>query len=236
MSWAYVWGKASTGKRSAKLFVPAILMFGVLPDIDLFLRRFGVVHHTFTHSFFFWLVVFAPFLIVFQLKAIPYLVSVFQHFAFGDFLVGDVTILWPFSTSFYGFSIPMPSALDASLEVAGLLLAIGVICLNGDLRRLLSTKASNIFMFLPSIALLASMLVLEVDAQTPISTAYTMFQDASIAAILLAHIIMVVFLAVSTMQGLRGRVQSSSRRSSVTFTANSRERAHYTFIVGKPRK
>lgn len=93
MTWAYVWGMAFARKRSTKLFVPAVLMFGVLPDIDLFLRRFGVVHHTFTHSFFFWFVVFAPFLMVFRLKAIPYLAAVVQHFAFGDFLVGSVTIL-----------------------------------------------------------------------------------------------------------------------------------------------
>lgn len=210
MTWAYVWGMAFARKRSTKLFVPAVLMFGVLPDIDLFLRRFGVVHHTFTHSFFFWFVVFAPFLMVFRLKAIPYLAAVVQHFAFGDFLVGSVTILWPFSTSFFGFNIPMPSALDAALEVAGLLLAIVVICLNGDLRSMLSTKTSNIWMFLPSLALLASMLVLEVDTQTPISAAYTLFQDAPIAAILLAHIVLVVFLAVSTMQGFRGLAKAST--------------------------
>jgi membrane-bound metal-dependent hydrolase YbcI (DUF457 family) len=220
MTWAYVWAMVFARKQSTKLFVPAVLMLGVLPDIDLFLRRFGVVHHTFTHSFCFWLVVFAPFLIVFQLKAIPYLAAVVQHFAFGDFLVGSVTIFWPFSTSFFGFDISMPSALDSALEVAGLSLAIGIICLNGDSRRLLSTKASNILMFFPSLALLASMLVLEVDAPAAILTAYTLFQSAPIAAILLAHIVMFVFLAVSTMQGFRGFVQASVRRISVTFAAN----------------
>lgn len=211
MTWAYVWGIAFARKQSTKFFAPAVLMFGVLPDIDLFLRRFGVVHHTFTHSFFFWLVVFAPFLIALRLKAIPYLAAVVQHFAFGDFLVGSVTIFWPFSRSFFGLNIPMPSALDAVLEVAGLLLATGIICLSGDLRGLLSTRASNIWMFLPSIALMASMLVLEVDAQTSILSAFILLQNEALVAILLAHVALVALLGVSTMQGLRGIAKASVR-------------------------
>jgi membrane-bound metal-dependent hydrolase YbcI (DUF457 family) len=78
-----------------KLFVPAILMLGVLPDIDLFFGRFGVVHHTFTHSLFFWLVIFAPFLLVFRRESIPYLAAVVQHFAFGDLLVKKTPLMLP---------------------------------------------------------------------------------------------------------------------------------------------
>jgi hypothetical protein len=204
MSWAYVWGTAFARRRSAKLSVPAILMLGILPDVDLFLRRFGVVHHTFTHSLVFWLVIFAPFLMVFRLKAVPYFAAVVQHFAFGDFLVGTVTILWPFSNTFFGFNIPMPSALDSALEILGLLLAVGIVLFNGDLRRLLSAKASNFLMFLPCLALLASMLVLAVDTHTALLVAYVLFENGAIAAMLSAHIILVVFLAVSTLQGLRG--------------------------------
>ena len=53
MSWAYVFAVAFAGKRGGKLFIPAILMLGVLPDVDLFLEGFGVGHHTFFHSVFF---------------------------------------------------------------------------------------------------------------------------------------------------------------------------------------
>jgi hypothetical protein len=207
MSWAYVWGAVFARRRSAKLYVPAILMLGILPDVDLFLRRFGVVHHTFTHSLVFWLVLLAPFLMVFRLKAAPYFAAVVQHFAFGDLLVGNgVTILWPFSSTFFGFNISMPSALDSALEILGLLLAVGIILFNGDLRRLLSAKVSNFWMFLPCLALLTSMLVLAIDTHTAL-VAYTLFENGAIAAILLAHIILVVFLAVSTLQGLRGLIK-----------------------------
>jgi len=48
-----------------KVFFPAVLMLAVLPDVDLFLWGFGVEHHTFTHSLFFWFVLFVSFLSVY---------------------------------------------------------------------------------------------------------------------------------------------------------------------------
>jgi hypothetical protein len=207
MAWAYVWAVAvwaliSRDRRGGKLFVPAILMLGVLPDIDLFFGRFGVVHHTFTHSLFFWLVIFAPFLLVFRRKSIPYFAAVVQHFAFGDFLVGKVMILWPFSLSYFGFNIAMPSVLDVALETAGLLLAAGIVIFNGDLRRLLSVDSRNILMLLPFLALLASMLFFAVDRPIVPLVAY-IWSRKSLTIIVLDHIILAIFLAVSAAQGLR---------------------------------
>ena len=126
MAWAYVLAVLFAGKRWGKLFVHAVLMLGVLPDVDLFLGGFGVVHHTFTHSLFFWLVLFAPFLVVYRGRVIPYFVAVVQHFAFGDFFVGTVMLFWPFSFSYFGFNTAMMSVFDVALESLGLLLAAGV--------------------------------------------------------------------------------------------------------------
>jgi hypothetical protein len=207
MAWAYVWAAIvwaviSGGKRGGKLFVPAILMLGVVPDIDLFFGRFSVVHHTFMHSFIFWLVIFAPFLLVFRQESIPYLAAVVQHFAFGDLLVGRVMILWPFSSSYFGLNIAMPSVLDVALETAGLLLAAGVITFNGDLRLLFSVDMRNIPMFLPLLALLTSMLFLAVDWPIIPLVAY-IWSRKLLTLIVLEHIILAIFLAVSTAQGLR---------------------------------
>jgi hypothetical protein len=207
MAWAYVWAVIvwaliPRDKRGGKLFVPAILMLGVLPDIDLFFSRFGVVHHTFTHSFFFWLVIFAPFFLVYRGKSIPYFAAVVQHFAFGDFLVGKVMILWPFSLSYFGFNIAMPSVLDVALETAGLLLAAGIVIFNGDLRRLLSADKRNILMLLPFLALVASMLFFAVDRPIVPLVAY-IWSRKLLTIIVLDHIILAIFLAVSTVQGLR---------------------------------
>jgi len=202
MAWAYVWAMMFAGKRRGKLFISAVLMLGVVPDVDLLLQGFGVVHNTFTHSVFFWLVMFTPFLLVFGRKLIPYFVAVAQHFAFGDFLVGKVMIFWPFSPLYFGFHITMPSTLDVALETAGLLLAAGIVYFSGDLKRLLSVDTHNIPMFLPSLALVTSMLFFAVDWPIIPLVAY-IGSSPLLATLVLAHIILAIFLAVSTAQGLR---------------------------------
>ena len=202
MAWAYVWAVLFAGKRWGKLFIPAVLMLGVMPDVDLLLRGFGVAHHTFTHSLFFWFVFFAPFSAVYRRKSIPYLVAVVQHFAFGDFLVGEVMIFWPFSASYFGFDTAMVSVLDVALETAGLLLAAGIMFFNGDLRRLLSVDMRNIPMFLPLLALVTSMLFFAVDVPIIPLVAY-IWSSPLFATIVLAHIVLVIFLAASAAQGLR---------------------------------
>ena len=135
MSWAYVFAVAFAGRRGGKLFIPAILMLGVLPDVDLFLEGFGVGHHTFFHSVFFWVALFVPALLIFRWKVVPYLAAVLQHFAFGDFLVGELMLFWPVDLSYFGFNNSMLSVFDVILEAAGLLLAVGIMYFNGDLKR-----------------------------------------------------------------------------------------------------
>lgn len=202
MAWAYIWALTFNGKRGGKLFVPAVLMLGVVPDVDLLLKEFGVVHHTFTHSLFFWFVVFVPFLAVYRLKLIPYFVAVVQHFAFGDFFVGKVMIFWPFNPVYFGFKIGMPSLLDVGVETVGLLLAAGIIFVNGDLKRLLSVDVRNVLMFLPFLALVTSMLFFAVDWPIIPLVAY-IGSSPALTTLVLGHTVLAVFLAVSTVQGLR---------------------------------
>ena len=202
MAWGYVWAVVFAGKRGGRLFVPAVLMLAVLPDVDLFLGGFGVEHHTFFHSLFFWVVLFVPFLAVYRGKVVPYFVAVVQHFAFGDFFVGKVMLFWPFSLSYFGFSTAMMSVFDVALETVGLLLAAGIMYFNGDLKRLLSVDKRNVLMFFPFLALVSSMLFFAVDV--PISPLIShILSSKLLATIVFAHIILVVFLAVSTVQGLR---------------------------------
>jgi hypothetical protein len=202
MAWAYVWAVVFGGGRGGKLFVPAVLMLGVIPDVDLFLQGFGVVHHTFTHSLVFWFVMFAPFFVVFRLKSVPYFAAVVQHFAFGDFLVGNVMIFWPFSELFFGYNIAMPSVFDVALEMAGLLLAAGIVFFGGGLRRLLLVDKRNVLMLFPFLALVASMLFFAVDWPIVPLIAYV-WSSKSLTIIVLGHVFLAIFLAVSTAQGLR---------------------------------
>jgi len=192
-------------------FVPAILMLGVLPDIDLFFWRLGVVHHSFTHSIFFWLIIFAPFLLVYRLKPMPYLAAVVQHFAFGDLLFGNVMIFWPFSLSYFGLNLAMPSVLDVAAETAGLLLAAGIVIFNGDIRRLLSVDARNFLMLFPLLGLLASLLVFAVDRPTTMPLVAYIWSRKLLTILVLDHVILALFLAVSTLLGLIAIVRTPSR-------------------------
>lgn len=149
MVWAYVWAVVFLGKRQEKISVPAVLILGVLPDVDLFLGGIGVFHHTFMHSLFFWLLIFAPFFFVFRRRTVAYFVSIAQHFAFGDFLMGSIMLFWPFSQSYFGFNISMSSMPDVAIEIAGLILAAGISYFNGDFRRMLSMDIHNVLMFVP---------------------------------------------------------------------------------------
>jgi hypothetical protein len=207
MAWAYVWAVAiwaliSSNKHGRGLFVPAVLMLGILPDIDLFLGNSEMIHRTFTHSLTFWLVIFVPLLLVYRRKSIPYFVAVVQHFAFGDFIFGKVMILWPFSLSYFGFDIAMPSLPDVVLETFGLLLAAGIILFNGDLRRLLSVDNRNKLMLLPLLSLVASMLFFAVDWSIVPIVAY-IWSRKLLTILVLDHLILATFLVVSTAQGFK---------------------------------
>ena len=210
MTWAYVFATASywlfnRGKPKGKLFVPIVLMMGILPDADLLLSPFGVEHHTFMHSLIFWLVLFVPFLLVYRRRVIPYLAAVVQHFAFGDFIFGTVMILWPFSHSFFGFGLSMGSTLDVAFETTGLLLFVGVSYFNGDLKRLLSVDPTNFLMILPFLALLISMLHFAVDWSATPLIAYVL-SSKKLTVLVLSHTALLAVLAVSTLQGLKARV------------------------------
>ena len=208
MAWAYVWAMLAWAlipsvKRSGKLFVPAILLLGILPDADLLLSNLGVVHRTFTHSFFFWIIIFLPLFIIFRLKSVPYFVAVVQHFAFGDLLMGKVMIFWPFSTSQVGFNIAMPSLIDVSLEITGLILALGIIVYSGDLKRLFSVNKSNILMVLPLLALLTSALFFASHWPSINSLTGYILSSNLLITLAIGHIILFTFIAISTFQGLR---------------------------------
>lgn len=211
MTWGYVWTEMSAPKRR-KLFIPAVLMLGVMPDIDILLKPFGVIHHTFTHSIFFWLIIFTPFFVISGKKTIPYFVAVVQHIAFGDFLVGTVMIFWPFNQSYFGLNINMGSLVDVALETTGLLLATGITLLNGDLKRLLSVNRSNIFALFPFLALAASMLFLEIDMPIIPLIAY-IWSRKLLTTIVLEHLIFTIFLTVSAAQGLRAIIAGSSQKN-----------------------
>lgn len=203
MSWAIVFASVFNFKTKNKLFFPAVLILGVLPDFDLFLGKYGVVHHTFFHSIFFWFLLFLPAMIKFGWKLVlPYFVALLQHFVFGDFLVGDVMLFWPFDFSFLGFNSTMLSSLDAGLEITGLVLAIVVLYYRNDLKGLVSVNLKNVLMVFPLLALVSSMIYFTVD--WPVIPLIDYVGNSPVlTTIVIGHLILVGLLSISSFQGLR---------------------------------
>ena len=199
LAWAFVPGV----KRAGKLFVPLVLLLGVLPDSDLLLGDFGIVHRTVTHSFVFWGLLFVPVFWIFRLRAVPYFVAVVQHFAFGDFLMGKVMLFWPFYPKFLGLGFGMPSTVDVALETAGLVLAAAMLFYIGDLKRLLAVDKKNVAMIVPFLALVVSALFF-ISHWGWSTTIVSYILSSELILILAAgHIVLTSFLALSTVQGLR---------------------------------
>ena len=128
--------------------------------------------------------------------------AVVQHFAFGDFFVGEVMLFWLFSSSYFGFNASLLSVFDVGLEITGLLLAAGVMYFNGDLKRLLSVDLHNVFVVFPFLALVSSMLFFAVDVPI-VPLVFHILKSGLLLTIVFGHILLVVFLALSTVQGLR---------------------------------
>jgi len=202
MVWAYIWAWLSARALKVDVLIPAILLLGALPDIDLFLSGFGVVHHSFTHSLLFWFILFTPLYWLLRWRAVPYLVAVMQHFVFGDFLVGSVMLFWPFSQVFFGVNLRIGLFEDVFLEGSGLLLSAILIILNGDFKRMISIRRENLFMVVPLLALLASMLFFAVDQ--PLVPLVLYISSRKLLTIMVTcHLILLGFLAASSIQGVR---------------------------------
>lgn len=208
MAWAYIFAMAAwtlipSVRKSGKLIIPLILLLGIIPDSDLLLDTFGIMHRTVTHSFLLWTLIFIPLFIMFRLKSLPYFVAVVQHFAFGDILMGKVMIFWPFNRSYIGFGFAMPSTFDVAMETAGLLIAAAIIIYSGDLRRTLAVEKRNTLMALPLMAIIISGLFFAIHWQS-INVLIAYILSSKIIIILaVGHLILITYLALSTIQGLR---------------------------------
>ena len=73
---------------------------------------------------------------------------------------------------------------------------------NGDLKRLVSVNLDNLFMVFPLLALVTSMLFFAVDWTIFPLIAY-IWNSPILTTIVIAHLILTIFLAISTLQGLR---------------------------------
>ena len=134
MSLAYLLGKGSAKWLKVKINIPLIMVLSILPDVDLIIDYLtgSTLHRGPSHSLIFTIVAFLPFLIIYRKKAIPYFIAFASHALIGDFFIGGVELLWPFSQTKYGFTaLSVFSPINILLEMILFIAAMFVIYKSG---------------------------------------------------------------------------------------------------------
>ena len=135
-----------------------MLVLSVLPDADIVLERVGIPfleHRHVTHSVIVLFMVFIPFFLVYRKAAVPYFLALLQHALIGDYLTGEVWLLWPFGQSYNsGLGIGITSPFNIGLEWTVSVLSLMVMSRTGDLLDFFRQKKWNLALAIPTFTVL----------------------------------------------------------------------------------
>ncbi len=149
------------GSTSAKLLktrisVPLILTLSIIPDADILLERVGIPfleHRGITHSIVVTLIVFVPFFAVYRKVAVPYFLALISHALIGDYLTGNVRLLWPLMQEFRlgvnGYRIGIRTPVNIALEWTLFVLMLVVMMKSGDILDFFRQRKSNLILAVP---------------------------------------------------------------------------------------
>jgi membrane-bound metal-dependent hydrolase YbcI (DUF457 family) len=148
----YILGKTSSKLLKTRINLPLIFTLSVISDADILLQHFGLIQHRGpTHSIVLTIIVFAPVLIIYRKKAVPYLVALASHTLIGDFLLGgQFQLFWPVTTQRYGIGLNVTSQAGITLELTVFLASLIIMIATRDLAALLKPRASNLILAIPT--------------------------------------------------------------------------------------
>lgn len=156
LSAGYLFSKASAKLLKQELNLPLIFMLSIIPDIDLLLP--GIEHRSVTHSIIVAVIAFLPFFAIYKAKAVPYFLALAQHSLVGDIITGGngegPLLLWPVTSTPYGFPIPVFSYINIILEWITFTLAFTLMYRSRDLHNLLRGKFSQLYLSIPALTIL----------------------------------------------------------------------------------
>jgi membrane-bound metal-dependent hydrolase YbcI (DUF457 family) len=162
MSLAYLLGKGSAKWLKVKINIPLVMVLSILQDVDLIIDYLtgSTLHRGPSHSMIFAIVAFLPFLIIYRKKVIPYFIAFASHALIGDFFIGGVELLWPFSQTKYGFTaLSVFSPTNILLEMILFIAAMFVIYKSGDWKIFLNGNKSNLLLIIPMFTVLLPTLI-----------------------------------------------------------------------------
>ena len=196
ISLGYLFARGTAKITGTKVSLPLVMLISMAPDIDLLIP--SIAHRTITHSAILAIVAFAPFLLAFRSRALPYFTALLQHSLLGDLVTGGVSgwggtkILWPIDSTRYGLSNSVDSPLNIAMEWGFFLIAVAVMMKTGDLQKLFKDRQFAAALSIP-ILLLAPPLFLQSPRYIPLP-------------LLIPHTIILLILIVSAATTLRTRL------------------------------
>ena len=153
MALGYVLGRASAKLLKTSVNLPLVLTLSVIPDIDLLIPF--LEHRGPTHSIVMALAAFVPVLIIYNKKAIPYLLALIQHSLVGDYLMGgQVRLLWPTTMQHYGYEIGITSQTNIALEWVLFLTSTAIMLKTMDAAKFFQPHNSNLILSIPTFTVL----------------------------------------------------------------------------------
>jgi membrane-bound metal-dependent hydrolase YbcI (DUF457 family) len=149
-------GKASARTLKTKLNVPLALVLSILPDADIALEHLGIPfleHRHITHSIIVSAIVFVPFFLVYRKTAVPYFLALIQHALIGDYLTGQVWLLWPFGQD-YSLRVGIESPFNIGLEWTVFVLSLVIMFRTDDLLNFFRQQKWNLALAIPTFTVL----------------------------------------------------------------------------------
>ena len=228
MCWGYITGKFSSSPLHINVNPYLLLFLAALPDVDLLLGVFGMHHRTWTHSILIWSVAFTPFFIKYKKTTIPYFVAVISHIILGDAIVGRINPIWPIGKFNFSLGYGLLSIENIVLEAAGLAIFLFWAFKSKEARTSFFGKSRRNLWSILSILTLAGFSLFTYsfnvtsDAfeeygilkpsrlidSTPLITGHQLFPIE-----LAMHVILLVFLSVCLIQGLRKQSKETTLKS-----------------------
>lgn len=213
MCWAYLSGKCCASALKVNVNPYVIMVLGAVPDFDLLLGSFGIVHRGITHSVLFWAIVFIPLFIRYRKQAIPYFVAPVSHILVGDLIVNRTVVFWPLGPEL-GLRFRLFSVENLILEAVGLAAFLLWVNLSSERNKLLARNRRNLLSLLPIVPL-AGFLVFLYQADLPMQLQFEgefdqmdkiaerVMQKSLYPFVLAMHLILLAFLSVCFVQGSR---------------------------------
>ena len=148
----YILSKTSAKMFKTNLNIPLILTLSVIADIDLLIPT--LQHRGPTHSIIMMLIFFAPFFAIYHKKETPYFIALIQHSLIGDYLTGEVQLLWPITTYSYGVNLSIQSQANITIEWMSFAACAFIMIKNNDVAKLLQPHISNLTLTIPTFTVL----------------------------------------------------------------------------------